>query len=327
MNNNLIDIKENYIYKLDKDLLKILLMDRTTGKNIIWGTDNYSDRGYGYRRNDHITVESVTGYHGNVVKPRSEKSKKEQTKRIREKAEVFTPSWICNKQNNLVDNVWFGTDFVFNEETDKTWKATIEPIAFPTATGKNWQDYINDVRLEITCGEAPYLVSRYDTVSGEIIDLPQRIGLLDRKLRVVGENVDNRDEWIKWAKKSYQNIYGYEWQGDNVLLARENLLFTFIDYYKAKFNSNPQINILHDIAKIVSWNIWQMDGLKFVIPDSCIPIKDSQLSLFDTDECKEVQTCPGCKKNDPYLHTGQYCIIKDWKKNKKVSFVSILKKG
>lgn len=327
MNNNLIDIKENYIYKLDKDLLKILLIDRTTGKNIIWATDNYSDRGYGYRRNDHITVESVTGYHGNVVKPRSEKSKKEQAKRIREKAEVFTPSWICNKQNNLVDNAWFGTDFVFNEETDKTWKATADPIVFPTASGKNWQDYINDVRLEITCGEASYLVSRYDTVSGEIIDLPQRIGLLDRKLRVVGENVDNRDEWIKWAKKSYRNIYGYEWQGDNVLLARENLLFTFIDYYKAKFNSSPQINILHDIAKIISWNIWQMDGLKFVIPDSCIPIKDSQLSLLDTDECEEVQPCPGCKKNDPYSHTGKYCIIKDWKKNRKVSFVSILKKG
>lgn len=325
--NNSIDIKENYIYKLNKDLLKILLIDRTTGKNIIWATDNYSERGYGYRRTDYITVESITGYHGNVIKPRSEKSKKEQTKRIREKAEVFTPSWICNKQNNLVDNAWFGTDFVFNEETDKTWKASTNPIIFPTATGKTWQDYINDVRLEITCGEAPYLVSRYDTVSGEIIDLPQRIGLLDRKLRVVGENVDNKDEWIKWAKKSYQNTYGYEWQGDNVLLARENLLFTFIDYYKAKFDAEPEIKVLYDIAKILSWNIWQMDGLKFVIPDSCIPIKDSQLSLFDEVGSEEAQPCPGCKRNDPYTHTGKYCIIKDWKKNEKVSFVSLLKKG
>ena len=215
-------------------------------------------------------------------------------------------------------------DFVFNEETEKNWNATTDPIVFPTATGKSWQDYINDVRLEITCGEAPYLVSRYDTVSGYMIELSQRIGLLDRKLRIVSENTHTEEEWLKWAIKSFQNTYGYDWQGDNVLLARENLLFTFIDYYKAKFDAEPEVNILRDIANILSWNIWQMDGLKFVIPDSCKEIEQKQLTLFDIDE--EKQPCPGCVKNDPYSHTGEYCIIKDWKKNKKVPFVSILKK-
>lgn len=43
-------------------------------------------------------------------------------------------------------------------------------------------------RIEISCGEAPYLVSRYDTVTGEFIELLSRIVLLDRKLRVVTEN-------------------------------------------------------------------------------------------------------------------------------------------
>ena len=214
---NKIDIKENYIYRLDNELMTILLRDKSSGKNIIWATDNYSSRGFGYQSYDYITIEAITGYHGNIIKPRSEKSKKEQTDRIRDKAEVFTPSWICNKQNNLVDNAWFGTDFVFNAETEKTWIATTEPIVFPTKTGKTWQDYINDVRLEITCGEAPYLVSRYDTVSGYMIELSQRIGLLDRKLRVVSENTQTEKEWLKWAIKSFQNIYGYDWQGDNVL--------------------------------------------------------------------------------------------------------------
>ena len=324
MEKNKIDIKENYIYRLDNELLTILLRDRSSGKNIIWATDNYSSRGCGYQSYDHITVEAITGYHGNIIKPRTEKSKKEQTDRIRDKAEVFTPSWICNKQNNLVDNAWFGTDFVFNEEIEKTWIATTEPIVFPTATGKTWQDYINDVRLEITCGEAPYLVSRYDTVSGYMIELSQRIGLLDRKLRVVSENTQTEKEWLKWAIKSFQNTYGYDWQGDNVLLARENLLFTFIDYYKSKFDKEPTIEILKKIAEILSWNIWQMDGLKFVIPESCKEIEEGQLTLFD-DEV-EKQSCPGCAKNDPYAHTGIYCIIKDWKANKKVTFVSLLKK-
>ncbi len=318
-----VDIKENYIYRLDNELLSILLRDRSSGKNIVWATDNYSSRGFGYQSYDHITIEAITGHRGNIIKPRTEKSKAEQQKRIRTKAEVFTPSWICNKQNNLVDNAWFGIEFVFNVECDKTWHATTEPIPFPTVTGKTWQDYINDVRLEITCGEAPYLVSRYDTVSGHMIELSQRIGLLDRKLRVVTENTKTEKEWLKWAIKSFQNIYGYDWQGDNVLLARENLLFSFIDYYKAKFGKEPEIDILKKIAEILSWNIWQMDGLKFVIPDSCKEIDEGQLTLFDDGVDK--MPCPGCAKNDPFAHTGVYCIIKDWKANEKVTFVSLLK--
>lgn len=324
MDKNLIDIKENHIYKLDNELLAILLKDRTTDKNIIWATDNYQSRGCGYRENDYMTIKAITGYHGGIIKPRIEKSKKEQLDRVRWKAEVFTPSWICNKQNNLVDNSWFGAENVFNTEIEKNWIATTAPITFPTPTGKSWKDYIDDVRLEITCGEAPYLVSRYDTVSGEMIELPCRIGLLDRKLRVVSENTTDEDEWLKWAIKSFKTIYGYDWQGDNVLLARENLLFTFIDYYKAKFEKMPAISVLEHIADIVSWNIWQMDGLKQVIPNSCKEIENEQISLFDEEV--EKKPCPGCVNNDPFAHTGTYCIIKDWKANKKVTFVSLLKK-
>lgn len=319
-----VDIKENVLYRWDHDLLLILLKDRSSGKNIIWATDNYSSRGYGYQFDDYITAEAITGCHGNIIKPRSEKSKKEQKERIRDKAEVFTPSWICNKQNNLVDNSWFGMDAVFNTEIDKSWIATTEPIPFPTALGKTWKEYVCDVRLEITCGEAPYLVSRYDTVTGIEIELSQRIGLLDRKLRVVSENTQSEEEWLKWTIKAYQSIYGYDWQGDNVLLGRENLLFTFIEYYKAKFDKEPTIDILKKIADILSWNIWQMDGLRFIIPGSCKETEFIQLSMFDNTT--EKRPCPGCAKNDPHVHTGIYCVIKDWKANEKVTFVSLLEK-
>ena len=325
MNRNLVDVKENDIYHLDITLLEILLKDRSSKKNIIWATDNYASRGYGYQSYDHITIKSVTGYNGNVVKPRVEKSKKEQAERIKQKAEVFTPSWICNKQNNLVDNAWFGKDFVFNIESEKTWTPTKEKIPFPTSTGKTWQDYVSDTRLEITCGEAPYLASRYDTVTGEYISVDSRIGLLDRKLRVVSENTDSEEDWLKWATVAFQNTYGFDWQGDNVLLARENLLFTFADYYQEKFKTSATVEMLRKIAEILSWNIWQMDGLKFVIPDSCKDLEEVQLSLF----CEEItkEPCPGCTKNDPYKHTGIYCKIKDWKANKTVKFISLLKEN
>lgn len=324
MDKNLIDIKENYIYHLDNKLLSILLKDHSSGQNIIWATDNYALYGVGYRSGDPITVQAITGHSGSVIKPRTEKSKKEQGDRICKKAEVFTPAWICNKQNNLVDNTWFGREGVFNVEFENDWMATSTPIAFPTATKNSWKDYISDVRLEITCGEAPYLASRYDTVTGEVIAVSQRIGLLDRKLRVVTENVQSEDDWLKWTYKAYKSIYGYDWQGDNILLARENLLFTFRDYYIAAFNREPNILVLQKIAQILSWNIWQMDGLKFVIPDSCRETEDQQITLLGSDATKI--PCVGCLKNNPYKHTGIYCRIKDWKKNKIVGFVSLLEK-
>ena len=94
-----IDIKENYIYQLDANLLAILLLDKSSGKNIIWATDNYAERGFGYQSSDQIMVDSITHRNGSVIKPRTTKSKKEQAIRVRDKAEVFTPSWVCNNQN------------------------------------------------------------------------------------------------------------------------------------------------------------------------------------------------------------------------------------
>lgn len=317
-----VDIKENRILALDSTLLNILLKDNSSGKNIIWATDDYTQYDETYTKDRQITVFSVTGKNGTIIKPRVEKTKQEQLTRVRDKAEVFTPSWICNKQNNLVDNAWFGRENVFNVEQEKTWTATQEKIAFPTEDGKTWQDYVKANRLEISCGEAPYLASRYDTVSGNTIPVKERIGLLDRKLRVVSENVDDEQEWYEWAKQAVKSVYGYDWQGDNVLLARENLLFTFSDYYEDKFGVYPIKEYLREIAEILSWNIWQMDGLKFVIPNTCHNSKIIEYTLFGEEVHEEF--CEGCRKNNKNRHNGIYCYIMDWEKNKKVKFVNMI---
>ncbi len=322
MPDNQIDIKENYILQKDSELLVILLKDNTSKKNIIWATNNYEHKGYGYDYKDNITVQSITGRNGKTIRPRIEKSKKELLKRTKEKAEVFTPSWVCNAQNNLIDDAWFGVGQTFNYEVDKGWITNKDKIAFSDESGKSWQDYVLATRLEITCGEAPYLVSRYDTVTGEKIAIIERIGLLDRKLRIVNENTETEEEWYHWAKIAFQNTYGYEWQGDNIILARENLLLTFEDYYIERFSVPPIREYLIEIATIISWNIWQMDGLKYVIPNSCIKESTYQMSLFEEDNIRE--ECYGCTKNDINKHTGIYCKIKDWKKNKIIKFVTLL---
>lgn len=86
------DILEDNILALNGDILQILLTDRTTGRNIIWATDDYADRGEGYQFNDEITVERITGDNGHVIQPRVRKTTESQRLRSRDKAEVFTPS-------------------------------------------------------------------------------------------------------------------------------------------------------------------------------------------------------------------------------------------
>ena len=100
-----INIKK--IYTDCPEVLDILLYDNTTKKNIIWATDHYAKKGLGYSITNEIKPCHLTGK-VRAIRPRIEKSKTEQVKRSRDNAEVFTPSWIVNKQNNLADNAWFG---------------------------------------------------------------------------------------------------------------------------------------------------------------------------------------------------------------------------
>tara|TARA_R100001039_G_scaffold7584_1_gene3456 strand:+ start:490 stop:1476 length:987 start_codon:yes stop_codon:yes gene_type:complete len=324
-----IDILENEIIARYPDVLEILLRDHTTHKNIFWATNNYEHLGAPYNSDSYILPELITGENGNIIMPRVHKDKVLQQYRSKEMAEVFTPSWICNAQNNLIDNAWFERKNVFNKEipNQKKWKTNQERVEFPK--NKSWQDYVNDKRLEISCGEAPYITSRYDTTTGKFIEIKNRIGLLDRKLRIINENVDEPNEWFEATKSAYKNTYAYEWQGDSLLLARESMLFTYIENYKYKFEKEPLIKSIQDIAEIISWNVWQMDGLKGVIPLSCGEIKTKTVNLFGEEETDN-SFCKGCLNGNIFEHNGIYCLVMDWSstglKGKKIRFVDLLQK-
>ena len=247
---DLIELKSDSV----RIALNILLKDRSTGKNITFASNTYNGMDFA----SEITKKLIDGDKV-IFRPRVAKSQKEQVKRTRKKAEVFTPSWICNMMNNQCDQEWFGRDDVFNSEQNKQWETVEKRIVFPV--GKTWKDYVLARRLEITCGEGPYLVSRYDTVTGEMIPLSQRIGILDRKLRVINENVKAHRTWNQWVYRAFESTYGYEYQGDNLLMARINLLETFCEYSRARWESEPSQESIKRIARIISWNIWQMDGL------------------------------------------------------------------
>ncbi|MCI7261044.1 MAG: restriction endonuclease subunit M [Selenomonadales bacterium] len=310
---DLIDLKSHRI----SAALNLLLKDRTTKRNIIFATEAYAGIDFTMPITKKLLADNTVD-----IRPRVAKSMEEQAVRTRKKAEVFTPSWICNKMNNHCDTEWFCRENVFNVEQDHEWIPTEEKIEFPD--GKSWKDYVDSRRLEITCGEAPYLVSRYDAATGEIIPLHNRIGILDRKLRIVNENTRTHKTWNQWAYRAFESVYGYEYQGDNLLIARINLLETFCEYTQERWHKEPKDSALKRIAKIISWNLWQMDGIKGIIPHKGIakePAEENeqyQLTLFESMGVAESEP-----KSNEILQETIDCKIYDWRENKSVIYKSM----
>ncbi|MCF6515377.1 restriction endonuclease [Lactobacillus sp. S2-2] len=281
------NIQENFLRETMPDILDILLIDRTkstnkVSQNIIWANENYIRYGFkDYSAKSQMQPNLVTGNHGQLIVPRALKNHDIQKERTKSKAEVFTPTWIVKKQNDEVD--------------------------------KNYQDcdleiYVSRTWIEITCGEAPYMVSRYDMETGELIPLRERVGFIDRKLKRINNEVKNKSEWQRLVEESFKSSYGFEWSGDSLLIARENLLYTYRDYYYAKWLEEPLYGLFEDIAEIISYNVFQMDGLKYIIPLSEKKEKmiNQQISLFDDADYEERWI----------VKPGKRVKIMNWKSNK-----------
>ncbi len=257
-------IREDNLSDLSAQVVKTLLCDHTTGKNIYWATHDYEALGPAYDYRSEILPQLITGEHGTVVRPRVLKSKGEQTDRVKDMAEVFTPSWVVKMMVDYVD------------------------IDIHTRC------------LELTCGEAPFLVSRYDATTGNPIAISERVGVLDRKLHLINGQQPTDENWLDLVRQAFQSTYGYEWQGDSLLLARENLLRTFVDHYVERFACMPDTSLLLEFAEIISWNLWQMDGLTYRTPrEKTDQQPQAQLSFFD---------------EAPVEASAPLCVIKVWEK-------------
>ena len=331
---------EGFIESFDRRyptfILKTLLCDRTTGRNIIWADNEYEALGDGYMGDDEITAEKITGPNVNVIRPRIAKAAEQQSLRTKSRAEVFSPAWLCNQMNNDLDEVWFGRRDVFNTEAvagdgAKTWISTNEPIAFPKSKGHGWHAYVEAPRLEITCGEAPFVCSRYDAVTGDEIPVGERVGFLDRKLRVVTEKTKTRKEWIRWAFAALRATYGFEYQGDNLLIARINVLETFAEHLHDRWASDAEQDELEQAALIVSWNFWQMNGFTDAVPTNKMdvdvvstlgtleesePVQPSLFDLFDDAFICEI-------RDEEPTETVPLCVIYDWQNGEPFEFATL----
>lgn len=273
----MIHIEDDILQLHSMGLLKKLLQDKTTKANIIWATDAHKDLGAEYERDKEIKPELITGDHSGIIKIRARKALADRSERTKKHGEVFTPLWTCKKMNDYMDE--------------------LHPA-------KTWQKYVDARVLEITCGEAPFLCSRYDASNGEEISPQDRIGILDRKLRTVNTRTETTEDWIKWAYRALEATYGYEFQGDNLLIARINVFVTFEEQFEERLKRKMTDKECGRLVNIICWNIWQMDGLTGTIPYCKADEEHRQMSLFE---------CMG-EEAEPIKNLQPKCKVYDWRR-------------
>lgn len=288
----LINIADDLI-RLDRaQLLDKLLVDKTMSnrpdgngrkmeRHILWATDAYlkwEDPSEPSRGNYGPSMEIKRGLlapdHFRVVQTRARKAFEEQSERTKKHAEVFTPLFICKKMIDVADETW-----------------TEEILS------KKWKKYVDARRLEITCGEAPFLVSRYDAATGDVIPVEERTGILDRKLSVITRFAVDEKEWVRESFRALQATYGYEFQGDNLVIARVNVFADWSEWLQHVWHREPALKEKKQALNIIAWNLWQMDGLTGKIPNTAKFMEIEEGNLFETKDDKE-ENLPDCRIYD-----------------------------
>ena len=206
------------------------------------------------------------GINPDEVLPRYMKLAATRKERKKTKAEVFTPIEIVKKMNDYFEKDFTGSDI----------------------------DYIKRRVLEVTCGEAPYLTTRYDFCTGRTIPIKERVGLLDRKLQHI--HTDNEMEWCIQAEFALKSTFGYEWQEDSLYIARMNVLLSVVESFVDKFGKNPSDIVRW--AEIVSYNLIRMDGVSLCLPETDTPAivmnwEEGKMERFDGED----DSLPATKRN------------------------------
>ena len=306
-----INIQDDILRLHGMGLLSRLLADKATKGSILWATDAYAELGEWYSPGNEIRPQRITGDNSDLIKTRARRAMEQRTERTRQHAEVFTPLWVVKKMNDFADVQWFG-------RKDGIYKYTDDGRIY-FSKQKHWKLYVDAKRMEITCGEAPFLATRYDVETGEAIPVEDRIGLLDRKLRVVSENARDIDEWKERAFRAVQSVYGYELQGDNLLIARVNILCTVEEHMIQRWKQKPEKTWLEKLCNVIAWNLWQMDGIKGCVPVPPTPTEE-QLSLFPS--LREQANLFGETE-----HSEISCRLFDWRADRSIRYQTLREKG
>ncbi len=297
----LVNIQDDMMELEGMGLLGKLLVDKTTKRHILWGTDAYEERGEGYGKGREMEVSLFLYDNLGVITARADKALAQQSSRTKQHGEVFTPRWVCDRMIDALDCDFFGVETLPAD----AW----HHVDLLFAGKKSWKKYVDNKRLEITCGEAPYLAQRYDASTGEMIPVGERTGILDRKLHVVSFFAESEEIWIRWAMRAFEATYGYEYQGDNLLIARVNGMKTFQEHYEARWGKSPAGKVLAKLVNKLVWNFWQMDGLTLRLPYCVEDVEGETLFAY-----ADIDIAPILAENQPDSQ------VYFWRSKKRVPF-------
>lgn len=287
-----------------------LLMDRTTRRNLIWGTDDLKYLGAGWRKEQELQEETAFGEALRLVVPGTDRlgprAGAKKAGRQKEGPQVLSAA-EANRRNNARDEQWFGQSSVFNSVWGDTWITRAEPVRFPARKNRSWHQYIDARFLEKDFAVPQCLVSRFDAASGGLIPRGDRIGVLDRKLRIAAEQAPAA-EWAKWAFRALESCYGYAYRGDDVAAARIDVLLTLRKAFAAALGREPDAREWRRAARIASWNLWQMDGKTGTIPYGKPMSAATQIEMFRLLEDRR----RGVLQPD--------CRVMDWRAGKSVPY-------
>ena len=168
------------------------------------------------------------------VSPHYLRTQSDRKQRAQKQAEVVTPLKLVKM---MVDNLVKESPEIVN----------------------SWQALAKSTVLEPACGETPFITTRYDIETGDIIPLNKRVGFLDRKFAEIDKAVNNEKDWLKWAFEAVNSVWGFDADGGSVLIARTNIVNTFADHLQEKWNRTPTRKELKWLATITQHNYFQDD--------------------------------------------------------------------
>jgi len=179
-------------------------------------------------------------------KPGYERSRVEFNLSSKKRAAIYTPPFLVRRMNLFLEY----------ENKEKLYNGTL---------------------IEAACGEAPFIVQRYNMITGEKIAIEDREGILDIKIKYGIQNIAfgwawgtaPYSNWYPDVKRMFQTVFGFDKHLPSLIIARMNLLLSFIEYsreYYAKrryFKTHelPPEEHIKEIAEIICWNFWCMDFL------------------------------------------------------------------
>lgn len=247
---------QSYLQEFDDLILDILLRDKTTGKPLVFPPDQTSGRPSPF-----LGLEDLYGVQSQKDMP--------------DEAEEVQTLCSWNRKLNQLDEVWFQRSGVFNTPTAEGWIPAADPVYFEDPF--HWKKYVNQ---QIYVPDLDWGAALTFAGTSENLPLNERMGQLDRELRLVNENVRSQQEWQKRTSTMLARMLGCAKDPIRLFRARLCVLETCREAFQARFGHLPSARDEKALAHIVARNLFQSEDELNTVPFQEME-ETLQLSLFE----------------------------------------------